>query len=154
MENVNFSAIRVFLVATSLLLLAGCAGKDRPSPTELETAAFDDLRAEIEAVVIDVDRSREALAIADQLQQEFTTLREQLLSRGEQIRLLNARYDTTRNQFKLLLDQIQADMVDNQRRISTLHRRLAEVTTAAEWRQLAKSRSASMDAAITSIRLL
>ena len=145
----SWMAVSVFFLA-----LSGCAGKDKPSPVDIETAAFEDLRSEVLSVINDPDRSEQALAIVDELQLSFNALRTHLAERRVKIGALNADYDASREDITAAFNGIQSEMASNQQQISALHRQLAEMTTADEWARLAKSKSATMDAAISSIRAI
>ena len=137
-----------------LLALSGCAGKDKPSPVDVETAAFEDLRSEVRSVIKDPDRSEKTLAIVDELQLSFSALRDRLKDRRVKIKDLNADYDASKEDVVSFINEIQGEMTSNQKQISMLHRQLAEVTTAEEWSKLAKMKSTAMDAAINSIRAI
>lgn len=144
------------LLVASIFLpaLTGCSGNDKPSPVDLETAAFEELRSELRFVIKDPARSEQALAIADDLQRTFSALRVHLLDRRGKVGNINADYDASRDDVIAHLNKIQDDMASNQQHISMLHRQLAKVTTSVEWSKLAKTKSAAMSAAIDSIRAI
>jgi hypothetical protein len=142
-------AISIFLLA-----LSGCAGNDKPSPVDVETAAFEELRSELRSVIKDPARLEQALVIAEDLQLSFSALRNHLLDRRAKVAKMNADYDASREDITLLLNEIQGKMASNQQHISMIHRQLAKVTTSNEWSQLAKNQNAAMNAAIDSIRAI
>jgi hypothetical protein len=141
-------------VSIFLLALNGCTGNDKPSPVDVETAAFEELRSELRSVIKDPACSEQALAIADDLQRAFSALRDHLLDRRGKVGNINANYDASRDDVIALLNEIQDEMASNQQQISMLHRQLAKVTTSREWSKLAKTKSAAMNAAIDSIRAI
>ena len=142
------------IVSFLLMTLIGCAGKDKPSPADIENAAFEDLRSEVNYVIGDPARSQLALAIIDELQLSFSALRDHLNDRRAKMKAVNSDYDTSKESVVSFVNGVQEEMVYNQQQISTLHRQLVEVTTAKEWSQLAKFKSAAMTAAIDSIRTI
>ena len=141
-------------ILTSAILFAGagCAGKDKPSPVDLEAQAFADLKAEIREVVSDAERAEQAIAITEELETSFDDLREHLAERSAKVQALNADYDAPKEDYIKLFNGIQKDVKRNQRQVSDLHRKLIEVTTAEEWANLKKLRNATMEAAVTSIQ--
>jgi chromosome segregation ATPase len=140
------------LIFASFLVGAGCAGKDKPSPADLEAQAFEDLRTEIRDVVSDAGRVEQAIAITEELENSFDRLRTHLAERSAKIQELNADYDAPKEDYINLYKRIQKDIERNQSKISNLHRELVEVTTAEEWVSLKKLRNATMEAAVTSIQ--
>ena len=131
---------------------AACAGKDKPTPVDVQTEAFNNLRSEVEAIVSDQDRSDQAVKIIDELESAFHDLALHLAARSTKVAALNADYDTTREAIDEVFAEIQKNMVSNQRTVSELHRKLISVTTTGEWLELSKSRDTAMDAAIRSIQ--
>ena len=144
----------LWAVSIFLLALSGCAGNDKPSPADVETAAFEELRSELRSVIKDPARSEQALAIVDDLQLTFSALRDHLFDRRVKVAKINADYDASREDAIAILNEIQDEMASNQQQISMLHRQLAKVTTSREWSKLAKTKSATMNAAIDSIRAI
>ncbi|MEP4147072.1 MAG: hypothetical protein ABJL54_07600 [Halioglobus sp.] len=142
------------VISFILMALSGCAGKEKPSPADVETAAFEDLRSEVHSVIKDPNRSQQALALIDKLQLSFSTLRDHLNDRRARMKAVNADYDVSKEDVVSFIYEIQEEMAYNQQQISILHRQLVEVTTAKEWSQLAKSKSTAMVAAIDSIRTI
>jgi chromosome segregation ATPase len=150
--NKRTKVIPIILIFASLLAGAGCAGKDKPSPADLQVHAFEDLKSEIRDVVSDAERVEQAIAITEELETSFDRLRTHLAERGARIQELNADYDAPKEDYINLYKRIQKDIERNQSKISKLHRELVEVTTAEEWISLKKLRNATMEAAVTSIQ--
>jgi len=140
------------LFLTICLIATGCAGKDKPTPAEVEALAFNDIRSEIRTVISDTERMESAIVIANELETSFEGLRLQLEDRSTEVQALNADYDAPKEDYIALFGEIQKDMERNQRHISGLHRKLVEVTTAEEWAKLKKLRNATMESAIASIQ--
>jgi len=151
MSNKKIRTLTALLV-TLMIMGAGCAGKDKPSPTDVEAQAFNDLRSEIRDVISDTDRAEQAIVITDELEISFDTLREHLAERSARVKALNADYDAPKEDYIALFNDIQKDMEKNQQHISELHRKLIGVTTAGEWTALKKLKKATLSAAITSIQ--
>jgi len=143
---------RSIITLSVCLVTAGCAGKDKPSPAELEAHAFDDLRSEMRVVISDSERRETAIGIANQLEDSFEHLRAHLAERSQKVRALNADYDAPKQDYLDLFSEIQQDTQRNQSHISELHRQLLEVTTAQEWEDLKKLRNAAMEATVASIQ--
>ena len=150
--NKRTMVIPIVLVFAAFLAGAGCAGKEKPSPADLQVQAFEDLRSEIRDVVSDAGRVEQAIAITDELESSFDHMRIQLAERSAKIQELNADYDAPKEDYIELYKRIQKDIERNQSKISNLHRELVEVTTAEEWDGLKKLRNATMEAAVTSIQ--
>jgi hypothetical protein len=140
------------LILAAFLAGAGCAGKEKPSPADLQVQAFEDLRSEIRDVVSDAGRVEQAIAITDELESSFDHMRINLAERSAKIQELNADYDAPKEDYIELYKRIQKDIERNQSKISNLHRELVGVTTAEEWVSLKKLRNATMEAAVTSIQ--
>ena len=150
--NKHTKVLPLILIFASFLAGAGCAGKEKPSPADLQVQAFEDLRSEIRDVVSDAGRVEQAIAITEELENSFDRLRTHLAERSAKIQEMNADYDAPKEDYINLYKRIQKDIERNQSNISNLHRELVEVTTAEEWVSLKKLRNATMEAAVTSIQ--
>jgi len=150
--NKHTKVLPLILIFASFLAGAGCAGKEKPSPADLQVQAFEDLRSEIRDVVSDAGRVEQAIAITEELENSFDRLRTHLAERSAKIQEMNADYDAPKEDYINLYKRIQKDIERNQSMISNLHRELVEVTTAEEWVSLKKLRNATMEAAVTSIQ--
>lgn len=140
------------LVFIFIVIGAGCAGKDKPSPVDLKAQAFDDLRTEIQEVVSNPERAEQAIAITQELETAFYALREHRVERSKKVKALNSDYDASREDFLELFSQIQMDTKKNQKHFSELHRKLISVTTEDEWTALLKYRNSTIQAAINAIQ--
>jgi len=147
-----FNITLTILASAVLFVGTGCAGKDKPSPTDLEDQAFADLKAEIREVISDANRAEQAIAITEELETYFDALQVHLAERSAKVQALNADYDAPKEDFIKLINGIQMDVERNQRHVSELRRKLVEVTTAEEWADIEKLRNETMEAVITNIQ--
>ena len=147
MSGPAISIVFVFLA----LATAGCASK---SPAELQSEAFDHLRANVQSVVADPDRARQAIALVGQLEDNFDNIVVNRATRFEGVRVLNADYDASRDDFISLFEAIEGEIEAHQQQVSDLYGQLAAITTDDEWAELGQSRDRAMDAAIKSIQAL
>ncbi len=147
--------MKFLIVKLSLLamFIAGCAGNEDVSRAEAENQAFDDLRTEIRFAIDDSERETKAVAIVDELAGELESLSRSKAERQEQIRKLNANYDTTRAEFDAFTKASNNEIRLNQQRILEKRKALIEVTTPEEWDRIFDARSAAIDAAIKSAQL-
>ena len=135
-----------------LLGLAGCMGKEPVSAVDVEKEAFDDLRSQVKAVVVDPDREAQAIEIIDSLAGSLDDLRTSISQRKRKARDLNADYNATRPQFEQLLSATGADMKANKENVSVKHRALRKAVTSEEWDDLTKASTDAMSAAVKSIQ--
>ncbi len=149
---------RPFVRATALLLciavaslVVACA-KDDVAPVDVEKQAFDDLRTEIREAIDDPAREAEAIRIVGVLEEDLADLRSSITARKARARDLNANYDTSRAEFEAFFAKIEAEVRDNQQRVSKTHRALLATATAEERSTVAKSHTKAMNAAITSLQ--
>lgn len=102
------------------------------------------MRAEIREIVEDPQRQENVVALVDELQVQYSTLRQTAATRRKAIQTLNADYDATREQFAELLDRHNAEMESSHKAYLKSYRALVEATTAEEWSALAKSSTKAM----------
>ena len=146
-------SFRFILLSLAIAIVAAaCAGKDKPTPADVEKEAFNSLRTEVASVITDPERLADALEVVTAIEALFDDLREHLLDRKAKIKALNADYDANRADFVGLYESIQSDMARNQQQISALHRKLMGLTTVAEWEELSKEKESAMEAVIQSIQ--
>ena len=125
------------------ILIWGCGG-NAEAPPDVEKQAFDDMRAEVRAIIEDPQREDLVVALVDRMQSEYQNLRDTAEARRKALRELNADYDATREQFAEYLDKYNAELVTRHKAFRESHRALIESTTAEEWSALAKSNTKSM----------
>lgn len=134
--------IRIIGLITLGMLFA-CGG----SPTsggDVEKQAFDDMRAEVRRVIDDPEREASVVALVENLEEQYTVLRDTAATRRKALRELNADYDATRGQFAEFLDTHNAQLERSHKAFLESHRALIDATTAEEWSTLAKSNMKSM----------
>lgn len=142
----------VLLCTGITLIVAACAGKDEVAPVDVEKQAFEDLRTEIREAITDPAREAEAIRIVGVLEEDLADLRSSITARKARARALNANYDTSRAEFEAFFAKIEAEVRDNQQRVSKTHRALLATATAEERSTVAKSHTKAMNAAITSLQ--
>ena len=103
----QFNTRKIILATMLTFALAACGGKETLSVQNVEQQAFDDIRAEIRAVIGAPDREANAISLVDQLQQEYVVFRSLVEDRRFESRALNENYDTTREQGEKFLRAIR-----------------------------------------------
>lgn len=131
----------------------GCASDDI-APVDVESQAFDDLRTEVQAAIADPSRATTAIRIIDQLESDLASLRAGIRERRDSARRLNADYDTTREEFETFLTEVEAEVLENKKRISELNRALFDAVTSEERSAVAKAHTRAMNAAIRTIQTI
>ncbi len=132
-------------------LVVACA-KDDVAPADVEKQAFEDLRTEIREAITDPAREAETIRLVGVLEEDLAALRSSIAARKARARELNANYDTPRAEFEAFLAKIEAEVRDNQQRVSKTHRALLATATTEERSTVAKSHTKAMNAAITSLQ--
>lgn len=139
--------VRTTLVLFLLLSLAGCKSSSS-SLADIKTHAFSDLRSDIDMVITDNYRKKKTLALINDLEQIFLNIAELRLARAAKFRALNADYDTPKEEFMNLYEEIRIEVAENQKVVSSIHRQFLTITTEDEWSQLSKSHSNALDSVI------
>lgn len=134
----------IILQALTILLLAGCGGKEAVAPEDVEQAAFDDLRAEVMDVVPDSQRQEAILGLVDDLQIDFSELLKDVVVRRTEIRKLNSDYDATREQFHDYVARYDAAIRQSREKVTASRQKLVEETTVEEWDALKKVETRTM----------
>ncbi len=153
-RNLGFRKLSGLLIAAIAFSFAGCAGKDKMSPVDVEYQAFDDLRSEIREVIDDPAREKEAIAMLEALTEDLETLRVSVSERRQQFRELNANYDATRAEFEAFFDQVDRQIQSNKRQVSEKNRALFAIITPDERSAISKVHSKAMGAAIRTIQTI
>ncbi len=126
-----------------LALMAACGGTP-PTNAEVEKQAFDDLREEVRETIADGDREASVIAVVDQLQDEFTSLRRLAEERRAKLRALNANYDATRDQFAALGAEFNAQREVSHKRFQDVQEKLRASVTPEEWAELERTNTKAM----------
>jgi TRAP-type mannitol/chloroaromatic compound transport system substrate-binding protein len=134
---------RYLLVPALVTLFAGCGGSPETAE-DIEKRAFDDMRAEVREIIEDPQREETVVGLVDELQRQYSNLRDTTETRRKALQTLNAEYDATREQFVELLDKHNAEMESSHKTYLKSYRAFVEATTAEEWSALAKSNTKSM----------
>jgi len=153
MDKSAMSLYQLLICAGIAVFLAACA-KDDISPVEAEKEAFDDLRTQLQEVIDDSGREQAAIEVVNTLQGDLAALRASIEKRKAKLQRLNADYDTTRSEFETFLAGVEAEVRENQRRVSETHRTLINVVTADELSAVAKAHTRAMNSAIASIQTI
>ena len=124
-------------------LITGCGGTP-PDAKEIERQAFDDLREEVRLVIDDSAREAAVVAIVDQLEVDFATVRQLAEERRARLRDLNSNYDATREQFEALLAEFRQRREDDHARFRETRHALREATSPEEWDRLKKVSTKAM----------
>jgi len=140
-----------FLACTGLMLSA-CGGKEAVSALDLEQGAFQDLDAEVQAIVKDPAKVIEIQALVEQFHQEFILLRKVVENRRLEARALNANYDATMENFAAVVAEGQENMRAARERVTDAHLAIIAATTPEEWRELHKATTKAMDQLSASLR--
>ena len=133
-----------FMAAFSVFALLAACGGSPEATADIERQAFDDMRAEVRAIIEDPQREEAVVTLVDRLQGHYENLRATAEARRKALRALNADYDATREQFTEFLDRYNAELAGNHKAFRDSHRALVDATTAEEWSALAKSNTKSM----------
>jgi len=151
MTNAIKLCTTVALLAAITLSATGCTGKNE-SPLDIKKQAFDDVRAEIQSVVTDPERSAKAIELVTAIEQRFVETKNKVATRKAHLIELNANYDASRADIEADFEQIAVDIEANRQQISSIHRQLRDILTAEEWDELEKARSKALEAAIKTLR--
>jgi len=128
-----------------LILLTGCSSKPKPSTLELAKGAFDDIRAAVRDEIKDPVRAAEAEGLIDQVEQLEIEGNEARMAHNAALRSLAANYDATEDDFKALFREFNAKKNDRHDRIFAIIQRGRAVTTAEEWKALAKVKAHALE---------
>ena len=134
------------------LMLSACGGKEAVSALDLEEGAFEDLDAEVQAIVKDPAKAAEVQALVEQFHQEFVLLRKTVVNQRMESRTLNANYDATMEDFEAVVTTNQEHMRAARERVTGAHLAIIAATTPEEWSELHKATTKAIDQLSTSLR--
>jgi predicted nucleic acid-binding Zn-ribbon protein len=154
MSETFFRKLSGLLIVAIAFSFAGCAGKEKVSPVDVEYQAFEDLRTEIREAIDDSVREAEAIALVDALSDELNALRKTISERKRQSRQLNANYDTGRADFEAFVEKVHQEVKSNHQQVAVQHRALLAIMPPEEWAEISKSHTKAMKAAIKSIQAI
>ena len=134
------------------LMLSACGGKEAVSALDLEQGAFQDLDAEVQAIVKDPAKAVEVQALIEQFHQEFIVLRKVVENQRIESRALNANYDATMENFEAFVAANQEHMRAARERVTGAHLAIIAATTPEEWSELHKATTKAIDQLSESLR--
>lgn len=143
----------VLLALAGILVISGCAGNNQ-SPLEKMDAAFADLRAEVQVIVVDPERAAQANTLIDQLQQTYTATAKSMQSRKTRMRELNEDYDSSRASMDEQMELVIADLRANQQVVLVAMGQLSTLLTPEEKDQLSKAKSKALNLAVASMEVI
>jgi len=132
-----FKFVKVFVVLGLILLMNGCAHQP-VSKEESRQRVLEEMRIYIRKIP-DPNRVEQLLVLVDALQQDLAELNRTVRKFRSDMRMLNANYDATRDDFDEILDDYNTTRKGKQREILTSYLKMKELTTPDEWKNLAKS---------------
>ena len=149
----SYMTCLVFL-AYVVLSLSACATGDKEvqAPEDIENQAFADLRTKILETIDDPERQKQIISQVNQLQSDFDSMRNSVVTRKSKLRELFADYDTTREKFdeQITLHDTQIKIV--RKKAGESHRALVEAMTNDEWFALNKAESKAMNTLLKSLQ--
>ncbi len=131
-------------------MLSGCSSS-KQSPEDEARAAFDDVRDAVRAIVIDPDRAAQAVALVNEMEQNFQQASADVDARRATFQELFSNYDTPEAELEAVLVKMRETMRNNRQKIGDTRERLAEILTDAEWEALQKERSKALDKAVAAV---
>ena len=140
------------LLALLGMALSACGGKEAVSALDIEEAAFQDLDAEVQAIVKDPAKAAEVQALIEQFHQEFIVLRKAVENQRMESRALNANYDATMEDFEAVVATNQEQMRAARERVTGAHLAIIAATTPEEWSELHKATTKAIDQLSSSIQ--
>ncbi len=133
--------INLLFLIIALILFTACAAEDTLTPAQKEAQAFADLRSVITAEVDDEHTRADVLALLDALEAEITSMAADMVHSRNEIRRLNADYDTTREEMASYIDEASLRMLAYRQRITEARERMLASTTPEQWKAIRKAES-------------
>ncbi len=144
----NRGWICVLPVVPILLILAGCSHEPKPSKVDVAKGILDDIRAGVREEIKDPGRASEAVGLVDQMEQMIMEASEARKAHEARIVSLNANYDATEEDFKAVFREFNAKKNSRQDRLVGVIQQAKALTTAAEWKAIAKVKAHALEAAV------
>jgi hypothetical protein len=120
------------------LFIAGCSHKPKPPALESAEGAFDELRAAVRSEIKDPDKAAQGTSLVDQLESLVKEASKDRKAHDGKIWSLNANYDATEEEFQAVFRGFNVRQKDRQDRVLEINQRAKDLTTAEEWKALAK----------------
>ena len=127
--------VALILFAT---LSSGCAHQKGTVDNTPGQNALDELRSRVKQEIADPTRSRQILALVDQMERELDDLNQTVLQFREEFRRLNADYEATAEQFRKLIADSDMALRRSQRKLIETHFQIKALTTSEEWTSLSR----------------
>lgn len=135
------------LIVIAAVLMTACAGSQQ-SPEDEARIAFADVRMAIQTVVSDPRRAAQAIALVDEMEQNFREAAANVDERRAAFHELSSNYDIPQTELKEALTKERNIMRANREKLIDTRRRLAETLTDDEWKDLEKQRSKALERAV------
>jgi len=139
------------MMAVFLLILSGCM-KSNVSPVDEANQAFADVQVEMQSVITDPKRAKEAIELLLAMKQSFADSLAKTQANRKQFIKLNADYNSTRAELDAAIAKVRKDMRSDQETITKYNRQMVDILTAEEWAEIQKSSSKAMSAAIQALQ--
>jgi len=153
----KIAAIRCSILAVVFVIFSlgvtGCSSKTKQSPSEAKAEVFEILNEEVHSVITDPARANEIVELIEKLEKSFLRAIEDRSRHRREFAALNADYDTPKEAFVRLMEQIEKDEESNREKVAELRTELVRATTADQWVELAKSKEKAFEASFKSLRL-
>lgn len=143
-------SVPILIAVVIAFSLAGCAGKKK-SPLDKMQAAFADVRAEVQSVVVDPERAAQADDLLVQLERTFTETADIVKTHKDRLRELNTDYDASRADMESEQESILSAMEANQRNVLAFQKELTSLLTEGELHEIDKARSKAVSAAVKAL---
>ena len=136
-------------ICISLLILpAGCSQKPKPSTLETAKGVFNDLRTGVRDEIKDPAKAAEVAVLVDQFEHLVIEGNEARTAHEAALRSLSANYDATEEDFKAVFREFNAKKKTRQGRIVAILMKARALTTAEEWKALAKVKSHALEQSV------
>ena len=132
------------LATLAAVLMQGCA-TPQPSPTEQIADRVVALHDAVTVYVPDARRKQRLHPAIDSFDDEFKTFGATTVAFYDLLRALNAQPDASRGQFSDLTARYEAEREAHRERVTQIHYHLIALTTAEEWRSLARHEAALLE---------
>jgi membrane-bound lytic murein transglycosylase len=120
------------------ILLSGCSHQPKPSAVDTAKAVFDERRAAVRSEIKDPAKAAQGSELVDQLERLVKEASNDRKAHDDRIRSLNANYDATEEEFQAAFREFNVRQKDRQDRLLEINQRAKDITTAEEWKALAK----------------
>ena len=142
----------LIFIAFVTLSLAACATKEAIAPEDIEKQAFEDLRTKVREIINDSVHQTKIITLVDQLQVDFNSMRNSLVTRKSKLRELFADYDAPREKFDKQIALYDTHIKSNRKQFGDSRRVLVETMTPDEWSAVNKTESKAMNTLIKSLQ--